>query len=184
MSKKEVGGSRMSNVLKATEDLLKTPEQLAADKQAKLDKRIPKLKELDGASKDKLVEIANKWYSRLSYVTYSIYDLGDRAQRQKYDISELAERGRQLERQKNRNKSKTEPTGLGGPVFTKLAEFFPQAPPKISLYSRFDRVIDRRTLAERREIFNHKPGEEVVFVKKVSKFEVKDNKGGKKSKKK
>jgi len=29
-------------------------------------------------------------------------------------------------------------------------------------------------------MFNHKPGEEVVFVKKVSKFEVKDNKGGKK----
>ena len=47
----------MSNVLKAAEDLLKTPEQIAGDKQAKLDKRIPKLKELDGASKDKLVEI-------------------------------------------------------------------------------------------------------------------------------
>jgi hypothetical protein len=47
----------MSNVLKAAEDLLKSPEQLAGDKQAKLDKRIPKLKELDGASKDKLVEI-------------------------------------------------------------------------------------------------------------------------------
>ena len=31
-------------------------------------------------------------------------------------------------------------------------------------------------------MFNHKPGEEVVFVKKVSKFEVKDNKGGKKKK--
>ena len=51
---------------------------------------------------------------------------------------------------------------------------------KISLYSRFERVIDRRSLAERREMFNHKLGEEVVFVKKVSKFEVKDNKGGKK----
>ena len=84
--------------------------------------------------------------------------------------------------------------------FTKLGEFFPQAPvswiifyinfkisltqfffkPKISLYSRFERVIDRRSLAERREVFNKKPGEEAVFVKKVSKFEVKDNKGGKK----
>jgi hypothetical protein len=55
----------MSNVLKATEDLLKTPEQLAADKQAKLDKRIPKLKELDGASKDKLVEIVNSIFSKI-----------------------------------------------------------------------------------------------------------------------
>jgi hypothetical protein len=32
-------------------------------------------------------------------------------------------------------------------------------------------------------LFNHKQGEEVVFVKKVSKFDIKENKGGKKAKK-
>jgi len=181
MSKGEVGGSRMANVLKATEDLTKSPEQLADDRASKLAERIPKLN-LEGKSKDALVDIVTQWFNQLKSTTFYIYDCGERGQRQKYDIAELAERGRQLERAKNKNKSKSEPTGLGGPVFTKLSEFFPQAPPKISLYSRFERVIDRRTLAERREAFNHKPGEEVVFVKKVSKFEVKDNKGGKKKK--
>jgi len=182
MSKGEVGGSRMANVLKATEDLLKTPEQIADEKKAKLAERIPKLN-VDGKSKNDLVDTVSAWFAQLTSTTFYIYDLGERQQRQKYDIAELAERGRQLERTKNKNKSKSEPTGLGGPVFTKLAEFFPQAPAKISLYSRFERVIDRRSLAERREMFNHKLGEEVVFVKKVSKFEVKDNKGGKKAKK-
>ena len=55
----------MSNVLKATEDLTKTPEQLENDRRAKLDKRIPKLKDLDGASKDKLVDIVSLFWKRV-----------------------------------------------------------------------------------------------------------------------
>lgn len=52
--------------------------------------------------------------------------------------------------------------------------------PKISLFSRFERVIDRRTMAERRDFFNLKPDEERVFVKKQSKFTVQTEKNTKK----
>ena len=46
----------MANVLKATEDLLKSPEQLEEEKRAKLAERIPRL-DLDGKNKDQLVEM-------------------------------------------------------------------------------------------------------------------------------
>ena len=85
MSKGEVGGSRMANVLKATEDLTKTPEQLEEEKKAKLAERIPKLN-LDGKTKDQLVEIVEKWFAQLSSTTFYIYELGEKQQRQKYDV--------------------------------------------------------------------------------------------------
>jgi len=77
----------MANVLKATEDLTKTPEQLADEKKAKLAERIPKLA-LDGKSKDALVEIVSAWFAQLTSTTFYIYDLGERQQRQKYDVLE------------------------------------------------------------------------------------------------
>ena len=52
----EVGGSRMSNVLKATEDLSKTPQQFEEEKKHKLEERIPKLR-LDGMSQEDLVAL-------------------------------------------------------------------------------------------------------------------------------
>ncbi len=45
----------MSNVLKASEDLLKTPEQLEEDKRHILSNRIPKMS-LDGKGKDALIK--------------------------------------------------------------------------------------------------------------------------------
>lgn len=50
----EVGGSKLNNVLKAKEDLLKTPEQLEQDKINVVKSRIPKL-DLDGLNKEDLV---------------------------------------------------------------------------------------------------------------------------------
>ena len=43
----------MSNVLKATEDLAKTPQQLDEEKKHKLEERIPKLS-LDGMTHENL----------------------------------------------------------------------------------------------------------------------------------
>lgn len=50
----EVGGSKLNNVLKAKEDLLKTPEQLAQDKSDIIKSRLVKL-ELDGLNKEDLI---------------------------------------------------------------------------------------------------------------------------------
>lgn len=79
------GGSKMSNVLKASEDLLKTPEQLEEEKQHTLANRIPKL-DLDRKGKDDLVKTVEDFYQKLVFVTSYIYDLGERIQAQKYEV--------------------------------------------------------------------------------------------------
>jgi hypothetical protein len=48
-------GSAFSNVLKAKEDLQKSPEQLEQEKRSILAQRIPQL-QLDGKTKDDLIE--------------------------------------------------------------------------------------------------------------------------------
>lgn len=48
-------GSAFSNVLKAKEDLQKSPEQLEQEKRAILQERIPRL-DLDGSRKEDLIE--------------------------------------------------------------------------------------------------------------------------------
>ena len=50
----DVGGSKLNNVLKAKEDLLKTPEQLEQDKCEIIKGRLHKL-ELNGLSKADLI---------------------------------------------------------------------------------------------------------------------------------
>ena len=48
-------GSAFSNVLKAKEDLQKSPEQLEQEKRSVIAQRVPQL-QIDGSSKDQLVE--------------------------------------------------------------------------------------------------------------------------------
>ena len=50
----EIGGSKLNNVLKAKEDLLKTPEQLEKDKRDIIASRLLKL-DLNGLSKEDLI---------------------------------------------------------------------------------------------------------------------------------
>lgn len=102
------GGSKMSNVLKASEDLLKTPEQLEEEKRHTIANRVPTLR-LDNAGKEELVKKVSRlhdcvnlihfywidwlikktqeFYSKLIEVTSYIYDLGERMQAQKYEVN-------------------------------------------------------------------------------------------------
>ena len=50
----EVGGSKLNNVLKAKEDLLKSPEQLESEKNETIKTRTPRL-DLNGLNKEDLV---------------------------------------------------------------------------------------------------------------------------------
>ena len=49
-----VGGSKLNNVLKAKEDLLKSPEELASDKKHVITARVPKL-DIDSLNQQDLV---------------------------------------------------------------------------------------------------------------------------------
>lgn len=97
-------GSAFSNVLKAKEDLQKSPEQLEQEKRSVLSQRIPAL-QLDGKSKEDLIEKvlklfvnmtllllflfikkAKQFHNLLQQLHGAIYELTERFERQKYDV--------------------------------------------------------------------------------------------------
>jgi troponin T, fast skeletal muscle len=150
---------KLSNVIKAKEDLLKSPEQLEQEKREILKSRIIELR-LDGQVKSGLVEQAEKFYQILLNLHSQIYDMSERQDKQKYEMMELAERARQLDKGNVKSrKVNIVHTGLGGSVLP-TQELFPKAPQKISLFSRYERVTDRRTFKDRRDFFAIKKTEE------------------------
>lgn len=83
--KGELGGSRMSNVLKAKEDLLKSTDQLENEKREIIAGRIVKLN-LEGKLKADLVKQAEEFYQVLISIHTQIYDLSEKHERQRYDV--------------------------------------------------------------------------------------------------
>lgn len=156
-----VGGSKLNNVLKAKEDLLKSPEELESEKKHIIAQRVGKL-DLNSLSEGDLRVQAEVFQETLLKCFETIYLLGEKLKRQNYDSVELTKRAIQLEKSKSKNRtSNTVPTGMGGSIFAFVENNHPNAGTKISLFSRFERVMDRRTLAERRDIFEHPVEKEV-----------------------
>ncbi|CAF4331369.1 unnamed protein product, partial [Rotaria magnacalcarata] len=146
-------GSAFSNVLKAKEDLQKSPEQLEQEKRSIIAQRVPALN-LDGNGKEDLVEKAKQFHNLLQQLHGAIYELTERFERQKYDMVELTERARQIEKGKAKTrKSNIVHTGLGGGIFTGVNDVTAKAPAKVSLFSRYERLTDRRTYKDRRDVF-------------------------------
>ena len=75
----------MSNVLKAKEDLLKTPEQVENEKREIIASRLVKLN-LEGKLKDDLMKQAEDFYQILVNIHTQIYDLSEKHDRQRYDV--------------------------------------------------------------------------------------------------
>lgn len=82
------GGSKLSNVLKAKEDMQKSPEQLEAEKREILGERIVRL-DLNGKSKDDLSQLAQQFYDILYNLHSQVYELQEKYDRQKYDVKKL-----------------------------------------------------------------------------------------------
>ena len=80
-------GSAFSNVLKAKEDLQKSHEQLEQEKRSVLAQRVQGL-QLDGKTKDDLIEKAKQFHNLLQQLHGAIYELTERFERQKYDVGE------------------------------------------------------------------------------------------------
>ena len=146
-------GSAFSNVLKAKEDLQKSPEQLEQEKRSILAQRVPPL-DLDRKGKEDLIEKAKQFHNLLHQLHGAIYELTERFERQKYDMVELTERARQIEKGKAKTrKSNIVHTGLGGGLFAGVNDITSNAPPKVSLFSRYERLTDRRTYKDRRDVW-------------------------------
>jgi len=164
-------GSAFSNVLKAKEDLQKSPEQLEQEKRSVLSQRVPAL-QIDGKSKEELGEKAKQLHNLLNQLYGAIYELTERFERQKYDMVELTERARQIEKGKAKTrKSNIVHTGLGGGIFTGVNDVTATAPQKVSLFSRYERVTDRRTYKDRRDVWSaEKKKAEFVAERPIAKI--------------
>ena len=85
-NKEMSGGSKLSNVLKAKEDMQKSPEQLEQEKREIIASRLIRL-DLDRKNKDDLANTAEEFH-QLAMALYSqVYDLTEKFDRQKYDVN-------------------------------------------------------------------------------------------------
>jgi len=132
---------KFANIMAAKGEMGKTKEQLDEDKQAILGFRVKPL-EIEGLPVDDLRKKAKELWERIVSLESEKYDLEERQKRQDYDLKELAERQRQI----NRNKALKK--GLDPEAFSG------KYPPKIQVASKYERRTDRRTFGDKKELFS------------------------------
>merc|ERR1712212_792136 len=146
----KVLGSKLSNILRYKEDSQKSKEQWDIEKQNSSWSRIVPFG-IEGLDYDALCERAKALHQVIWNLEANCYDYQQKFERQNYDMMELAERARQMNR--GRRKTPTGHTGLGGSVHPWIQDRYKGSPPKISLFSKYERQKDRRTFGERRLIY-------------------------------
>jgi len=141
-SESEKADIKLDSVM-SKEELQKSKEQLEEEKQAILAQRIQPCV-TEGLAADKLIEKAKELQEHIRRLEGDKYDLEQRYKRQQYDMIELAERSRQM------NKGKGRGTGVQvDESFDRLADKFTSAPPKILLCSKYERHTDHRSYGDR-----------------------------------
>merc|ERR1712110_819061 len=151
-SKKQ--GEGMGNVVDVRREMTKTKEQLEEEKKISLSIRIRPL-ELDGMDQDDLKTKAKELWEMIVKLETERYDLEERTRRQDYDLKELKERQRQ------QNKQKAIKLGLDPEALTG------KYPPKIRMYSKYERRTDTRTYEDRRKLYEG--GWDVLYTEVLEK---------------
>lgn len=128
----------------------KSKEQIEAEKRAILEQRTPKL-EIAGFDSGKLTEKAKELHNLIVRLESEKYDLEKRFKGQQYDMMELAERARSMNK-----------VGKGGDTLKrvqmtdevdKMSERFAGCPSKIVMYSQYERQKDPRNWGQRQTVF-------------------------------
>ncbi|OQR77996.1 troponin T-like [Tropilaelaps mercedesae] len=132
---------KFANIMHARGEMGKTKEQLEEDKMTILSMRVQPL-QIEGLSVDDLKKRAKDLWERIVNLESDKYDLEERQKRQDYDLKELAERQRQINRNKALKKG-LDPEALSG-----------KYPPKIQVASKYERRTDRRTYSDKKELFS------------------------------
>ena len=148
IQKKETGGpsihpsafEKMSNIDQARSEMSKSKEQLAEDKQIALTYRIKPLN-IEGLGAGKLREVAEELWTKIVTLESEKYDLEEKMKRQDYDLRELTERQKQINRQKALKKG-IDPAEAEG-----------KHPPKILVASKYERTVDRRPFTDKKSLF-------------------------------
>merc|ERR1712170_22838 len=137
------GGAKMqggANVQDARREMTKTKEQLEEEKKISLSIRIKPL-DVDAMDSDQLGAKAKELWDTIVRLETEKYDLEERQKRQDYDLKELKERRNQQLRQKAMKKG-LDPEALSG-----------KYPPKIRMYSKYERRTDTRTYEDRKKLY-------------------------------
>merc|ERR1740124_1555293 len=137
------GGAKASagaGVQDARKEMTKTKEQLEEEKKISLSIRIKPL-DVDNMDSDQLGGKAKELWDTIVRLETEKYDLEERQKRQDYDLKELKERQKQQLRQKAMKKG-LDPEALTG-----------KYPPKIRMYSKYERRTDTRTYEDRRKLY-------------------------------
>jgi len=132
------GFDRFANVMSARSEMGKTKEQLAEDKRIAMTFRVKPLT-LEGLAIEDLRKKASQLWDLIVQLESDKYDLEERQKRQDYDLKELAERQRQINRNKALKKG-LDPDALSG-----------KFPPKIFTASKYERRLDRRTFGDKKD---------------------------------
>merc|ERR1711944_207041 len=146
--------SGMGNVQDARREMTKTKEQLEEEKKISLSIRIKPL-DLDAMDGDQLTNKASELWDTIVKLETERYDLEERQKRQDYDMKELKERQRQ------QNKQKAIKLGLDPEALTG------KYPPKIRMYSKYERRTDTRTYDDRRKLYEG--GWDVLYTELLEK---------------
>merc|ERR1719494_1806395 len=104
---------------------------------------------------DALKEKASELWEVIVRLETEKYDLEERQKRQDYDVKELKERQKQQLRQKAMKKG-LDPEALTG-----------KYPPKIRMYSKYERRTDTRTYEDRRKLYEG--GWEIMHCEELEK---------------
>jgi len=145
-----VGGGREEAEEESGESNKMSREQMEQERKAILAQRIQPL-EIDGFDQGKLADKAKSLHRDILRLEGEKYDLEKRFKEQQYDMLEMAERARQI--------NKVGKTGLKRVVLKDderdtIQERFSGAPSKIELYSRFERQPDKRDYKEKHVVFH------------------------------
>lgn len=144
------------------EEVQKSKEQLEAERKAILEQRIQPL-QIDGMKGEQLRAKAKELNDIILRLEGDKYDLEQRFTRQSYDMQELAERARQMNKGDKRG---TKVQNTPDPLAAKISGL----PPKISMYSEYERVKDHRSFNERQGVFSGP-----LFTERYSRIEPKVN---------
>lgn len=144
-----VGGGREGEEEEEKGEGKMSREQMEQERKAILSQRIQPL-EIDGFDQAKLTDKAKGFHQLVLRLEGEKYDLEKRFKEQQYDMLEMAERARQI--------NKVGKTGLKRVVLKDddrdtIQERYSGAPSKIELYSRFERQPDKRVYGEKYTVF-------------------------------
>jgi len=129
----------------------KSKEQQEQEKRAILAQRIKPVNMNELNSADKLREKAKELHNQIVRLESEKYDLEKRFKAQQYDMMELAERARQMNKV---GKGGLKRVQLKEEEVDKIQERFAGAPAKVEMYSPFERQKDKRSYGERHVVFH------------------------------